>query len=306
LLAKAYSGGTGYLSQPVADSDTEDNAAIDELNKSFDKVLLTDKSDLSKITSPLLVWTLDDTVESSKTYRYRIRLGVFNPIAGTDKFVDENNPLRNKVILWTDFAEAPQTVEIPGRIHFFAKDIEEQAHRVTVTVCRYVLGNWYHYDFKVRPGETIGSAEKTVQPADETPNPLGKAYRTLGSESLTPKDVNYSTGAIVVDTVPVSDYGGTTNLYKRDFFEMFYSYRGDDLDSMPIGSKVWPVDKQRLYDNIKKLESQPKDTLRQWSEGKTGASQRTTEQQPGIPMGGMPTDRESYRQMMKSGTLGPK
>jgi len=109
----------------------------------FDKILLTEKTDITKMEEPLVFWAHDDTVEPRKSYRYRMRLGVFNPIAGTDQFIEQDKSLKNKVILWSEFSDATGTVDIPGTLYFFPREIQEAAKTVTVTACRYVLGYWY-------------------------------------------------------------------------------------------------------------------------------------------------------------------
>ncbi len=108
----------------------------------FNKVLLTEKTDITKIEEPLVFWAHDDTVETGKSYRYRMRLGVFNPIAGMDQFIEQDKSLKNKVILWSEFSDATGTVDIPETLYFFPREIQEAAKTVTVTAARYVLGFW--------------------------------------------------------------------------------------------------------------------------------------------------------------------
>lgn len=49
----------------------------------LEKISVTEATDLAKMTEPLIFWAHDDTVKPGNSYRYRIRLGVFNPVAGT-------------------------------------------------------------------------------------------------------------------------------------------------------------------------------------------------------------------------------
>jgi uncharacterized membrane protein YgcG len=49
--------------------------------KEFEKIKITQKTDIAKMEELLVFWAHDDTVESRKSYRYRMRLGVFNAIS---------------------------------------------------------------------------------------------------------------------------------------------------------------------------------------------------------------------------------
>jgi len=200
---------------------------------------------------PLVFWAHDDTVEPEKSYRYRIRLGVFNPIAGTNQFSEQDKSLKNKVVLWSDFSDVTETVDIPGTLYFFPRDIQEASKLVTVTVCRYALGYWYTKDFTVKQGEVIG---KVVKPetVDEQ------------KEVTIPDTIDYATGAVLLDVVPVNDWSGGKNLRARHYFDMLYSFEGTDIRRMPIKSKYWAVELQIKFNEIKKAEKEPKEPLREW------------------------------------------
>jgi hypothetical protein len=251
---------------------------------------------LSKMT-PLTVWAFDDTVQPNKTYRYRVRLGVFNPIAGTDRFIDNDNPLKNKVILWTDFFEPKQVVPIPPKLYFFAQSIEKK--KVTVLVGRYRLDYWYTEDFKVTPGEAIGQKVEKSSSGDGIDNvALAGQFGVTMSQKI-----DYSTGAVLLDVVQMTDWTGGSNLYSRVFFEMLYSDDGSKIQRMPIGDKFWPDDMRQAYYAVKAGENAPKKPLRVWSDGKERVKQQILDQKqkqpatniPGLPPGMTP---EMYELMM--------
>ncbi|GAI73477.1 unnamed protein product, partial [marine sediment metagenome] len=153
----------GYRIAGAADQATsakmrEVTESINELSDEFKRLLITENTDLSEREEPMLVWAFDDTIEQKKKYLYRIRVGVFNPIAGTEKFVNADDPKRNTVILWSNYAEAEEVLSVPGRLYFFARDVQKAEKAVTVTVCRKTLGYWYTKDFMVKPGEKIGKS----------------------------------------------------------------------------------------------------------------------------------------------------
>ena len=87
----------------------------DDVYDKFEKILITKETDFAKMREPLLFWAYDDTVEPKKSYRYKIRLGVFNPIAGTEQFSEQYKHFKNKVILWSKFSDTTETVRSEER-----------------------------------------------------------------------------------------------------------------------------------------------------------------------------------------------
>lgn len=252
---------------------------IDDVYKEFVEISITDKTDLARMGKPLLFWAYDDTVEPGK-YRYRIRLGVFNPIAGTNQFGEQDKSLKNKVILWSEFSDATATVDIPEKLYFFPheREIQEATKTVTVKVSKYVLGYWYSKDFMVKPGELIGKVSEYKMTEEEEKGGV-KA----------PQAVDYTTGAVVVDVVPVTDWLGGNNLRVNNFYDLLYSYNGKDIERLPNKSNHWTEALQSKFKEIQKYEKEPKEPLRSW-EGKGGAGQRQRISQPAVGSDGLPTD----------------
>jgi hypothetical protein len=281
----------------------------------FDEVAFNALTDFSKLKEPILFWALDDTLEPKNTYRYRIRLGVFNPVAGTDKVSEKDSSLKNKVILWSDFSDVTKPVEIPGRSYFFARDIQEAAKTITVTVCRYVLGHWYSEDFKVSKGETIGNVmENEIEEdkpqrgrntlgrgtggrrGDYTGDLMGAAYMgdRFASAALpkekpnVPETIDYGTGAVMVDAMPINDWWVDNTLRSRNYYDMLYSYDGTNIEHMPVGTTYWSKDIQTVFNHISKLEREPIE------EFKAFGSNRRRSARPGL--GGY-DDMGGYDQM---------
>ncbi len=236
----------------------------------FDKILLTEKTDITKMEEPLVFWAHDDTVEPRKSYRYRMRLGVFNPIAGTDQFIEQDKSLKNKVILWSEFSDVTGTVDIPGTLYFFPREIQEAAKTVTVTACRYVLGYWYCKDFMVKAGETIG-------------NVVGLEPLESQEQLTVPEQIDYTTGAVLIDVAQVDDWSGGTNPYKRQYYNMLYSFDGKDIERLPIKTRYWAEALQSKFNEIKRSEKEPKEPLRSW-EGRVGERRRVP--LPRVPLPG--------------------
>ena len=115
---------------------------INEVYNKYDEIMLTRLTEFDKLEK-LTFWAYDDTVEPRKTYRYRVRLGVFNPIAGTDKVSQKSLDKRNDVILWSSYSDVTEPIEIMGRLYFFANSVRDADKAVTVQISRLALGRWH-------------------------------------------------------------------------------------------------------------------------------------------------------------------
>jgi hypothetical protein len=276
----------------------------------MDKIELNYMTDLKKMKDPLVFWAHDDTVEPRKHYRYRIRLGVFNPVAGTDQISDQDISRKNEVVLWSEFSDVTNPVEIPGRLYFFAKHIREPANVVTVQVSKYVNGYWHSEDFKVSSGEVIGGVVETEIETDrQRRTELGyggygrgvdprmgagrgmmdprmsslSSYGRTDEKSVVPDSIDYSTGAVMVDAVPVNDWAGDKNLTTRRYYDMLYSMDGTDIEHMPIRTSYWAKDLQSWYGKISTLENVTKEPFKAF---KAGRSARPGGRLGGDEMGG--------------------
>jgi hypothetical protein len=217
---------------------------------------------------PLVFWAHDDTVEPKNSYRYRIRIGVFNPTAGTEQFGEQDRIWKKNVVLWSEFSDVTDTVDIPGKLYFFANDIQEAARTVTVDVCKYVLGYWYSERFAVRQGEVIGKVKNVeLKPEDK-------------AKGVTvPDKIDYGTGAVLVDIVPVNDWTGSGKLTAISYYDMLYSFDGMNIEHMPVKSVYWAKELQATLGQIQKLQKQPKEPLRVWGSQVGGRIQQEREQE---------------------------
>jgi hypothetical protein len=248
--------------------------SIDDIYYEFQQIALNYRTDLAKLSEPLSFWAHDDTVVPGKTYRYRIRLGVFNPTAGAKN---------NQVILWSDYSDVTETIRVPARMYFFATDIREDAKYVKVHVARYVLGYWYSKDFDVERGEAIGSV---VESETARSQPIGMPGDRFGRDSIytfprpedklgEPDEIDYSTGAVLVDSALVNDWAaGGGKLRARNYHEMLYSFDGAYIEHMPIKSTYWPRELFDAYQEIRRLQRETKEPLRAWNSKVSGRTRR--------------------------------
>ena len=259
--------------------------SINDVYYEFDEVAFNRLTDFSKIREPMLFWHHDDTVEPKKTYRYRIRLGVFNPLAGTNQLSEQDISQKNKVILWSGFSNVTEPVEIPGRSYFFARDIQEAAKTITVTVCQYILGHWYSEDFKVSKGEAIGDVieteieKKTPQrgrsAGGRSADYLGDRFAAIArpeEQTNVPEEIDYSTGAVMVDAMSINDWWGDSTRRTRHYYDMLYSFDGINIEHMPVGTTYWSKDMQTVFNYIAKLEREPQEPFKNFGTGRRGGA----------------------------------
>lgn len=247
--------------QRKKEREAAESISLQDIDKELQNILLTENTEVGKMREALVFWAHDDTVEAEKTYRYRLRLGVFNPIAGTEQLVEQDEWQKDKVILWSEFSESSEAIEIPPRLCFFAREIQEAAKTVTVTVSRHVLGYWYSADFMVKAGETIGSV-------------LGLEPLESQEQLTVPEQIDYTTGAVLIDVAQVDDWwSGGMNPYKRQYYNILYSFDGTSVERMAIKQRYWPEKLRARYIEIRKSEKEPKQPLRAFG-GRIGERRR--------------------------------
>jgi hypothetical protein len=193
-------------------------------------------------------------------------------------------------------------------MYFFAKHIREPANVVTVQVSKYELGYWYSEDFKVSPGDVIGSVVETETETDRqrdrrrTEFGRGMIDPRMGSDrmmmdprmgsfgsfgqprekSVIPETIDYSTGAVLVDAVVVNDWAGDKNLTTRRYYDMLYSTDGTDIKHMPVRTAYWAKDLRDMYGKISILENEKREPFK----SKTTGRRARPGGRPGDDMGG--------------------
>ncbi|MDY0357198.1 MAG: hypothetical protein RBR19_15050 [Sedimentisphaerales bacterium] len=292
----AYNMG-GYGGYPM-DGTMRMGPSPDEVYFEFAEETINFTTDLSKRKDPLLFWAFDDTMDPGHTYRYRIRLGVFNPVAGMDMLAPRDAEKKSQAILWSDFSQVTEPVAIPKRLYFFAKDVQDQQMTATVEVARYKLGYWRTEDFQVRPGDAIG---KEVEPKkDSKPKrsdrltgpggritgvPMGRDMGVAGpyggpagtpmyAAPSNPADaaidldvIDFSTDAILIDLVQVNDWDTQPNLRARTYYDLLYTRDGIDIQRMPVSTRNWPRDLLATYQFISMEKRKEPQTFKSFQKG---------------------------------------
>jgi len=281
----AYDPALGAYGGYPMDGSMRLQPTTDEVYYEFAQAGMNYTTDLAKMKDPLLFWAFDDTMEPGRTHRYRIRLGVFNPVAGTDKLAPRDADKKNQVILWSEFSKVTDSVSIPKRLYFFAKDVQDRQTTATVEVARYMLGYWRTEDFQVRPGDVIG---KEMEPKEEKPKrtdrlmapggritgaPMGREMLGMGpyaagpyggpagmamyqtptdpaDAAINPELIDYSTNTVLVDLLEVSDWSTQPSLQPRVYYDMLYTHDGTNIEHMPVGTRNWSKDLLATYQFI--------------------------------------------------------
>lgn len=240
---------------------------IEDINKKYEEIRIAKPGSPAQMNEQPIFWAHDDTAEPGKTYRYRIRLGVLNPVAGTGRLAENYSRFEDKVILWSRFSDVTETVKIPAMSYFFPRNIQEATKTVTIQISKYKLGSWYSKDFVVNQGETIGKVAETKRETNQ-------------QENLTiPEQINYSTGAAMIDVRPVNDWSSGKDMSERYYFKMLYSFDGKIIDEMPIKTRYWSKQLQTRFNEIRNSQKEPKEPLLSWEDagGITGATEPSTE-----------------------------
>jgi hypothetical protein len=233
--------------RPPANRTTDQTKPAANELRSFEELTLTENSKPEQMEK-LVFWAHDDTTKPGEKYQYRIRIGVFNPIAGTNWFSEEQKDLQDKVVLYSNFSEPTETIEIPQRLRFFAMDFREVEkgytvdRTVEVKVARYTLGNWVTKTFNLKNGEQIG----TVVDVAET---------RLAGAGFDIDTIDFSTGAVMVDVRRGTEWVGTGVLRSRDFYELMYCQNDNSIQTMPIRERFWPDEITKSYKEITQAEA---------------------------------------------------
>src|SRR3989339_528889 len=239
---------------------------LTEIEDEFEDILLADDTKLEELEK-IVFWANDDTVKPRKRYRYRIKLGVFNPVAGIGQVADTDQKLDKNVILWSEYSDVTPAVKISDVLYFFPREIQEAARTVTVQVSRYTMGHWYSQDFAVGQGEIIGE-ERPYEPTEEE-------TQNIQDDSL-PQTIDYDTDVMMVDVAQIKDWAGKPNVDERIYMDMLYSSGGITIERLPIKVNYWPEDLRAKFNEIKKNEKEPKEPLRSWQgEGGTQGFPKT-------------------------------
>ena len=261
---------------------------VEDVQKDFENLRLNENINLQSMRDPLLVWAHDDTATPGKTYQYRIRMGVFNPIAGKDWFQADQTDYKNQLVLWSDYSEPTAAVFIPKRIYVFpmgvvaGKDVSDDIEGVEVEVAKYYLGQWRDFDFDVVPGQVIGYEVEDVQEGNNARN-VTDDYQLMAGEmgmGQDPEMIDFTSDLTLVDITREVVWG--SRLRASTLYKMLYYDTEKKIQQVAIGKGNWDPDTRGIYTEIQASIAQ-------------GVEQRS----PGMMPGGMPDEMMDEMMMME-------
>lgn len=248
-----------------------------DLDRELKALRIPPRTDVKELKTPVVFWAIDDTVTPGQTYRYRVKVGVFNPIGGTNSFRDKNAPEKDQTLLWSTYSDVLGPIYVPRMMYLFAGDVQPAAKIIGVEVAKYHMGYWRSQNFSVRCGETIGTVVEQEKKAprrapgmyEDDPYMYG-ASPVLRADPTSPDEIDYRTGAVVVDVTSVDDWTTGRSMRQVQYFEMLYSFDGRDILRLPIGATYWPRELQVARSDIQKAMTAPVEPLRAAGTGLSG------------------------------------
>jgi hypothetical protein len=125
----------------------------------------------------------DLTVEQGKTYRYRIRVAVVNPLYHKPSLPpDQMKANQTKFEVFSNWTEWTKPVVIEQFQYFFVDSVQPSPYpgQARIEIDRYFQGEWVSHVFAVRAGDPVG----------------GKANASVNGQD---NEVDFFTGAYVID-----------------------------------------------------------------------------------------------------------
>lgn len=171
----------------VAEKKLAREARMLSSGATLDRAALVMEPILEPETQAPAVWFHDDTVESGKTYRYGMRVRLWNRYVGQTRSLKNKDDAKQPVIVG-EWSVDSQPVTVTPSTHFFVSGAKPGADdEAMVEVWKWRKGSWIKDRFDVQVGDVIGE-EKLVKTDDL-------------DEDLKPvkAPVNFATGAVVLD-----------------------------------------------------------------------------------------------------------
>ncbi|MHC4926283.1 MAG: hypothetical protein ACYTER_02940 [Planctomycetota bacterium] len=267
-------GGRGGLTRMGMMMDTEarnrptreKKRTVGDVQKDADVEMLKATTRLGAKRDPLLVWAHDDTTQPGRTYQYRIRLGVFNPIMGKNWFRQSQTEFKDQIVLWSAFSGPTEPIEVPRMLHIFptetlvAKDGEKTVEGAKVEVAKYHMGQWKSFDFDVYPGQVIGGPVKEAELQEARRAAEKKSTRgtemMMGTAMMTDtlmrsygaeEEVDFTTPMVMVDMMKGLSWG--SRILRSTFDQILYS-EGDMIVQLPVGKTNWPKSVRSDYNMV--------------------------------------------------------
>jgi len=223
-----------------------------DVERDFNAAMITDRTKINTLKD-VLVWIHDDSARPGATYQYRVRYGVFNPIAGKNWFAPDSKQYQSHIVLWSPYSELPEPVKVPKMLHMFPMDVLANNSGVKVEIYKYYMGQWRTENFEVQPGQVIG---KAIETKPKTAGGQAGGMMLMepgmmgGMETGAPLLVDFATGTMLVDIFNTQDWLGT-NYRQRAYPIMLYIDENNQMVSMAARRQFWPREITAEYNAVK-------------------------------------------------------
>ncbi len=107
-----------------------------------------------------VVWAHDDTVKPGKTYRYRIRYTIANPVYGTQQLC-KPAALAAEFAITSEKSDWTAPIAVESDSNFFAKGVGPKGS-ITFDVFKWQNGVWDKKTVNADPGDTIAGTDWTL------------------------------------------------------------------------------------------------------------------------------------------------
>ncbi|HEX8521595.1 MAG TPA: hypothetical protein VF669_05005 [Tepidisphaeraceae bacterium] len=124
--------------------------------------LPTGDFDPSKFTQPLVVWGHDIHVTPGKSYKYKMRYRIRNPLFGVIN-VAKNPAFAQQFAIVSPDSEWSKIIVVPAKTNFFvARNIGPNADKVAFDVFKWEEGIQHQATFIIAPGDMLGGQNSNV------------------------------------------------------------------------------------------------------------------------------------------------
>jgi len=201
-------------------------------------------------------WAHDGQVKLGAVYRYRLRLGFFNPIAGRGWVHRDQAEFDDQRVLWSPWVLPEKFVRVPQRTWFFPTAPRPDTDSVSVDVCHKQNGWWYKKSFVLTPGSAIGEIVRMPWQASSRPR---TGRRRADATDVDLVEIDFRTFATVVDIVANSRYyyqrggQGTVAQTPVETADMLYRTAEGDIKRLAADKNCWPAETAQAQRRILKI-----------------------------------------------------
>jgi len=194
------------------------------------------------------VWAHDEQVQPGGVYKYWLRIGFFNPIAGRNWVRANQKELDNQKVLWSAWVSPEVLVSVPERIVFFPKSMGRATEaNVRAEVCRWEMGMWHRKFYPIVLGMPIGDISETKIKKKIN---VTEFYGEGVPEEETAVNIDFRTGITVLGIVPNSTHWvrRLRSFSQIVCADVIYQDSSGNIKRLGTDSKCWPLellDKQK-------------------------------------------------------------